>query len=358
MLDTEILTEYAAQGKIKRSSRDGYSVWCYTQGTVYERAWDDVTKACRGLVTRDSDGLLISRPIMKFFNVGEPEAPVRSDRFFAYDKVDGSLIVVGRDPNTGKAVVSTKGSFDTWHSEAARSLLSGFIPPEGVTVLFELIHPDNRIVLDYHGYEGLYLLAGIDNKTGADVGTSEEVADYTGWHGDVVIRRTFDLGRMIETIKNPEFGEGREGFVVVWPNDEGPWDRVKLKFAHYVQLHGLYTGLTNRKIWEVLQDDTWQAWDALLEIAPDELHEAIKGCAAEIGLQATTLHAQALSLADAVADMPTRKEQAEYILKNSERPVSGLAFAALDGKDVGKLALELVRPTESKNLATSFNETD
>lgn len=354
MFDTDILTEYASDGRIKRSSRDGYSVWCYTQNTVYSRYWDEVTMACRGLVTRDSDGGLVSRPIRKFFNVGEPEALVRHDRFFAYDEVDGSLIVVGRD--NGQAVVSTKGSFDTWHSEAARGLLSGFVPPKGVTAVFELIHPDNRIVLDYQGYEGLYLIAAIDNVTGADIGTSEEVADFMGWHGDVVARRSFDLQRMMETVKDPLNGEGREGFVIVWPNDNGPWDRIKLKFAQYVLLHGIYTGLTNRKVWEVLQDDSWTDWDALLEIAPDELHGAIKSCARELADQANRLCAQAETLVTAVSLMPTRKEQAEYILANSTRPVSGLAFAALDDKDVHKLALQQVRPAESRNLAGTFKD--
>lgn len=354
MFDTDVLERYAREGKIKRSSRDGYSVWCYTQSTVYDRLWDDVTLACRGLVTRDTDGALISRPIRKFFNVGEPEAVIGSERFFAYDKIDGSLIVVGND--NGNAVVSTKGSFDTWHSEAARGLLSGFVPPEGTTAVFELVHPDNRIVIDYQGYEGLWLLAGIDNETGADTGTADEVADLTGWHGDVAIRRSFDFNRMVETTQNPANGEGREGFVVVWETAEGPWNRVKLKFAHYVQLHGVYTGLTNRKVWEALQDASWTTWNALIEIVPDELHEAVTQCAKQIGQEADALAVAAYTLAQDVSEFKTRKEQAEYILANSTRPVSGLAFAALDGKDVGKLALEQVKPTESRVLAQTFND--
>jgi RNA ligase len=161
---------------------------------------------------------------------------------------------------------------------------------------------------------------------------------------------------MIETVKNPENGEGREGFVIVWPTDEGPWDRVKLKFAHYVQLHGIYTGLTNRKVWEVLQDDTWEQWNALLEIAPDELHDAIKSCAREIGDQAEELELEAVELAGHVWSYPHRKAQAEYILAHSRRPVTSLAFAALDGKNVGKLALQQVKPEESRVLATTLRD--
>lgn len=353
MLDTDTLNTYAAKGAIKGSTHGRYTVWCYTQSTVYDRLWDDVTLACRGLVTRD-DGELVSRPFRKFFNVGEPGAETEAYRFYAYDKMDGTLIVVGNDD--GNAVVSTKGSFDTWHSGVAEELLSGFVPPEGVTILFELIHPQNRVVLDYQGYTGLYLLGGIDNTNGADIGTSEEVADFAGWHGDVVVRRTFDLQRMIESAKDPANGEGREGFVVVWPVEGQPWKRVKLKFAHYIQLHGIYTGLTNRKVWEALQDDTWETWNALLEIAPDELHKAITACAASLGDEANLLVANVDTLVTAVSSMKTRKEQADYILANSARPVTGLAFAALDGKDVGKLALTQVRPEESYVLATTLSD--
>lgn len=341
MFDTEELLSYEARGLIKGSRRDGFTVWCYTQQCVYERQWDEVTRSCRGLIT-GPNGELVARPFPKFHNYDEPEAVLETGPFYAFDKMDGTLIVVGE--YKGEAVVSTKGSFDTWHSEAARNLLMGFVPPEGQTVLFELIHPENRIVVDYGDYTGLVLLGLIDNDTGADVGLPEDGLDI-GWHGDIVVRRNFNLKSMIATIKNPEAGAGREGFVVAWPHKDRPWNRVKLKFDLYVKLHGIYTGLTNRRVWECMVDDTISE---LLEIAPDELHDAIKDTMRDLDGAANDLVKQALQIGSEAALEPTRKDAAAHIMANSTRPVTGLAFKVYDGKDVYKEALRLVRPEESR----------
>jgi RNA ligase len=346
-VDLDLLNSYEARNLIKGSRRDGFTVWCYTQEAVYTRAWDDVTLACRGLITGPS-GELVARPFRKFFNHGEPEAALEDGPFYAFDKMDGTLIVVGN--YNDDAVVSTKGSFDTWHSEAARKLLLGFVPPAGQTALFELIHPDNRIVIDYDGYEGLVLLGLIDNETGADVGLPEEGLDI-GWHGDIVVRRNFNLKSMIETIKRPEAGAGREGFVVVWPKSGQPWNRVKLKFESYIQLHGIYTGLTNRRVWEFLMSDSL---DALIDMAPDELHDAITKCADDLMSAAEELEEEALRIAsEARLGFTTRKEAAEFILSKTKRPVTGLTFKAYDGKSIRTEALRLVYPEASKFVGSA-----
>lgn len=352
MFSLDTLKDYENRGLVKSSEQDGYTVWCYTQQAVVERAWDDVTLSCRGLVLAP-DGTLVSRPFKKFFNHGEPEAVVETGPFRAYEKMDGSLIVIGN--HDGNAVVSTKGSFGTWHSAKARELSLGWVPPKGVTAMFELIHPDNRIVIDYNGYEGLVLLGGVDNETGQDY-FPEELADASGWFGDVVRPHQFNFQSMLKTIENPEAGmredgaPDREGFVVLWRKPSKPGNRVKLKFAGYVALHGIYTGLTTKKVWEAMCDRTL---DALYEIAPDELHESIERAVDQIMGQATVLVDQATLVGRIAKDMPTRKEAAEYILANSARPISGLAFNYYDNQVGGMIreAVRLSRPEVSEYLS-------
>ncbi|TXH43266.1 MAG: hypothetical protein E6Q97_34350 [Desulfurellales bacterium] len=325
MIDQTDLLIYEQKGLIKSSSRDGYTVWCYTQRCVVENAWDEVTMACRGLVFAD-DGTLVSRPFKKFFNWDQPGAVIEQGPFLAYDKMDGTLIVVGE--YEGEAVVSTKGSFDTWHSEAARGLLLGFVPPKGYTCMFELIHPDNRIVVDYGDYTGLVFLGALENETGADYLLPEDAAEEFGWHGDVVVRRSFNFNSMTNTIQNPEAGEGREGFVVVWPKEGASSNRVKLKFAMYVALHGIYTGLTNRRVWEHIVNGTM---DDLYEVAPDELHDAIRETEREIRAKVedyvNTAHLEAVQAAFL---HPDRKSVAEYFAAHSVDRT--LAFLAYDEK--------------------------
>lgn len=349
MFELDTLRDYESRGLIKSSERDGYTVWCYTQQAVYERAWDEVTRACRGLVLAE-DGTLVSRPLPKFHNWNEPEAVIEEGAFYAFDKMDGTLIVVGN--HDGKAVVSTKGSFTTWHSEAARELLMGFTPPEGVTAIFELIHPENRIVVDYGDKTELVFLAAINNDTGEDVDRPEYIGEDLGWHGEIVVERAFNFKSMINTIQNPEAGENREGFVVAWKHEGRPWNRVKLKFDLYVRLHGIYTGLTNRRVWECLVSDSLSE---MMEIAPDEFHEAIGDCAAEIMEKAQMSLNVATEIADVANKMSTRKEAAEFIMKVSGRPISGLAFKLLDGKhdEARLIAIGLARPEVSQFVGTA-----
>ncbi len=45
----------------------------YTQSCQFEKAWNDLTVMCRGLIT-DLDGLIVARPFRKFFNLAEHNA--------------------------------------------------------------------------------------------------------------------------------------------------------------------------------------------------------------------------------------------------------------------------------------------
>lgn len=339
-VDIDRLHQYNDAGRLRHSTVGDLHVWCYGPATAYNDDWDDITTLCRGLVT-DNDGTVISLPFPKFFNWGQPRAPgpeTTQKPFWAYDKMDGSLIIVGN--RDGQAVVSTKGSFNTWHSEAAREMLSGWVPVEGSTALFEFIHPNNRIVVDYGDRESLVLLGAVAHSDRCDHFQPEDYAAQSGWFGDMAPPRQFNLQSTLRTVEDPENGPNREGFVLVWPNPEGPSARVKIKFAQYVHLHGVLSRLSNVAVWEALSTGTF---DALLEIVPDELYDKVHECADALIQQ----HAEILGTAQEVADhvrstFDTRREQAAFVQATAEH--SGLVFKALDAKDADKAAWQIVKP--------------
>jgi len=342
-VDFDRLNQYHEAGKLRHSVDPGRNlhVWCYSVQTVYSRDWDDLTMMCRGLVT-DSDGNVISRPYRKFFNWGEPYAPgpeITDKPFWAYDKEDGTLIVVGTDSN-GDIVVSTKGSFSTWHSEAAREMLGDWKPMPGATGIFEFIHPGNRIVVDYGDFAGLVMLGAVDNKDGTDHYTPQDFAQTTDWVGRVAVPRTFNLRSMLQTVANPESGPNREGFVLVWPNNEGPSDRVKIKFAQYVHLHSVLSRLNNVAVWESLKLGTF---DVLLDIAPDEMYEQVRTCADELNRAFIRVKALATFEAAAAEHFPTRREAAEWVKANCEH--QQFVFALMDGKNIDAKIWDAVKPT-------------
>jgi RNA ligase len=347
MFDQEALRDYEARGLIKSSTRGEFTVWCYTPEAVLSHSWDEVTRACRGLVYHES-GKLVSRPYPKFFNWNQAEAVMETGPFEAYEKMDGTLIVVGE--HEGQAVVNTKGSFSTWHTTKAEELLMGYVPPKGVTVMFELITPENRVVLDYNGFEGLVLLGGVFNDTGEDTERPAELAENTGWPGEVVRPHQFNMKSMLQTIQNPEAGEGHEGFVVVWTKRGAPSNRVKLKFDKYLRMHAVYSNMTTKAVWEAMLNGTAHEFQAL---APDEFEEAIADCALRIETEAYSLMDVAKSYA---ADGHTiwnsnRKDAALWFREAVPQHLTKLVWLAYDQKldDLKRVALSMSRP-ETKPL--------
>lgn len=346
-LDIEKLKDYWLSGRLRKSDHPTLPlhVWSYSQQTVFDRAWDDVTLMCRGLVT-DDQGVVISRPFPKFFNWGEPLAPSDTGTpFYAYEKMDGTLIIASKYED--EVIVSTKGSFTTWHSEKAREMLQGFEPLKGCTFIFELIHPQNRIVVDYGDYEGLVLLGAVENESGLDHFKPDIVAEQCGWWGDVVRPHKLNLIQTLQTVKNPEAGPNHEGFVLVYPNPQGSSTRVKLKFAQYIQLHSILTRLSNVAVWEALRNNQLEE---LLDVIPDELYEKISTYADELIKEwAKIMFAHTVYAATAEVAWADRKSQAKYILAHAEHP--GLAFSLLDRKlEQARLKVyDLIRPSVTES---------
>ena len=118
--------------------------------------------------------------------------------------------------------------------------------PEGATPLFEIIYPDNRIVLDYGEMRDLVLIALIDTETGADI----DPADLA-WPGPRAETMSFaDFGTLLDHISS-DSGSDCEGYVARFATDKArPHTRFKVKFPAYVAAHRVVFGLTSTRVWE------------------------------------------------------------------------------------------------------------
>jgi len=311
-------------------------IYNYTEACQYAGAWTSVTLACRGLIV-SADGRIVARALPKFFNHDEPHAP-RLDacaEVRVTDKMDGSLGIVYHD-GAGLAV-ATRGSFASDQARHATALLHDrypeFVPPAALTVLVEIIYPGNRIVVDYAGLDGLVLLGAVDIATGRTYGP-EAVPD---WPGPVV--ESFGYTTFAEALGDAP-RDGREGLVVHFLDADR---RVKIKYAEYVRLHRLVTGLTARTVWEVLVDGG--DLDALTAPLPDEFHAWVRGVAADLS---ATVERRAARVESAYAELTTalpagwgRKEFAAVAMRH---PLRGLLFLRLDGKDYRRALWQQARP--------------
>lgn len=323
--------------RVQRHPLRPYEIYNYTEACQYAGVWTPVTLACRGLIVDASSGAVLARPLKKFFNHTEGHAPqLRPGAPVAVtDKADGSLGIIF--PDGDGWAVATRGSFTSDQARHATGVLRGrypdFLPPAGLTVLVEIVYPGNRIVLDYGGLDDLILLGAVDIATGRTFGP----AAVPGWPGPVV--DSFAYATLAEALAAPP-RDGREGLVVHLTDSD---ERVKIKYAEYVRLHRLVTGLTARTVWEVLVSGG--DLDALTEPLPDEFHAWVTAVATGLTAAVAALaEAVETEFAAIVAGLPAgwgRREFAARAVRSEQR---GALFLRLDGKDYRPGLWQLVRP--------------
>jgi len=261
LLKEMILNNYV---KVNKHPEHHLYIYNYTAKAQYDRIWNEITLMCRGLILDEND-TIIARPFPKFFNLGEMELQeLPSLPFEVYDKMDGSLgIMYWID---GIPFMASRGSFASEQSDKANEMLHGkyraswSLLDTSKTYIFEIIYPENRIVLDYGDREELVLLAIIDTQTG-----KEFPLEDTGFP---IVER-YDGIKDLHLLK-VENEDNKEGFIIKFANDF----RIKIKFEEYLRLHRIVTQVSTLNIWEYMM--TNQSMEELLERVPDEFFEWVK----------------------------------------------------------------------------------
>ncbi|GAA1412774.1 RNA ligase [Catellatospora coxensis] len=312
------------------------TIYNYTEKCTYANAWDEVTLACRGLIC-DAAGTVLARPLVKFFNHGQPGAAVigLDEPVVVTDKADGSLGIVYVTPD-GPAV-ATRGSFASDQARHATALLRerypDWTPPEGLTVLVEIIYPGNRIVVDYRGLNDLVLLGAVEIATGRSLPPGA----VPGWPGPVV--ETFAYPTFEQALAAPA-RPGREGLVVhALATDV----RVKIKYAEYVHLHRIVTGLSARGVWAALGEGATVA--EIAEPLPDEFHEWVTELATRLTTGLAELEKQVAQAHDEIMEgLPEGWVRKDYAVIAGRHPLRGYLFAHLDGKPYRRQLWEELKP--------------
>ena len=405
ILDVNLLREHIKNGYVTERTHNTLplSIFNYTPKAQYEWVWDEVTMQCRGLIVSHA-GVVISRPFKKFFNwdqgVGAetwqnpmpPPGPA-----IRMEKMDGSLGIlydIGRlERRDGEFFeryrIATRGSFhseqaewatkfmrearithpELWHERQPRDEYGNphpdfdswnGIPPwikgpatdfyaeRNKTYLFEIIYPENRIVVDYGEYKGLVLIDVIDNKTGE---SDLQEFDDCAWPDKVtrtVLFKGFDSGHAADIPK------GDEGFVYLWPSRNF---RTKMKSSEYIELHRLVSRLSEKTVWEMLV--AGKTPDQIKDGLPDEFHDFVDKTADAIlesaGNKLLEVFQEFNSLKDKfpgysrATDVP-RKDIAKEIVKSENKKY---LFAVLDNKPIYPIALREAKPVTDRALIST-----
>lgn len=323
-----------------------YTIYNYTPKAQFERAWTDVTRRCRGLIVHDYTGEVLARPFEKFFNLGEDSAGAGAGDFEVRAKLDGSLGIL-YPLGDGEYAVATRGSFDSAQARHATTLwreryAHRFVPVAGWTYLFEIVYPENRVVVDYGDLDDLVLVAVVDNRTGKDVALALE---DSLWPGPVAAVETFTGLDQLEALACHGDGTIAEGYVVRFKSGL----RLKVKYADYLRLHRLVTGVSARTIWELLRDG--RGVDELLECAPDEFHGWVSSKAEEFRAEFAKIESASRFVVNEVRGLlPDRKAVAAHVQRWALWP--GVVFRMLDGKDYSAAIWRQLRPAAETPLRT------
>ena len=330
----EILEDYYIRGLVTRQNHPELplTIWNYTEKVQYESLWDEVTLTTRGLVT-DSSGRVVARPFKKFFNL-EEKKHTPTQEFQVFEKMDGSLGIVFLWE--GRVVYATRGSFASdqakWMANWSDRYNFSEILVDGYTYLFEIIYPENMIVVNYGGERRLVLLGAIKTDTGEEI-SWDELSTFEGW----------DLVERYDGISDYNLLKGmvesnREGFVVRFSNG----NRVKIKGEEYLRLHRIMTNLSTTAIWEVLSS----GGDVLSNLTdiPDEFYDKIHQYSNELMDKYTKIENEyhfifkILSKSD---DFEIRARFAELAKKHK---YPAILFRMYDEKDYSDVIWKIIRP--------------
>lgn len=259
-LNIETLRDYKKRGLIRCQVHPTLPlvIYNYTEKAQFTRTWDDITSACRGLIT-DIDGNIVARSFSKFHNI-EEKRHTATPEFVVQDKLDGSLGILFYSHDEWR--IASRGSFTSDQAMRARDILDRKYSTEYLdrtkSYVFEIIYPENRIVVDYGSREELVYLASFTpdgreyfepelmQKSGFPI-----VAVYEGYEYDKIQQLNWD---------------NSEGFVVKFSNGQ----RTKIKFENYKNLHAVVTNLSVNGVWNWFREG--KTFDDVIEEIPDEWH--------------------------------------------------------------------------------------
>ena len=331
----EKLDKYVEMGLLDKQVHPTFpiTIYHYSRLCAYDQLWNYVTRQARSLAY-DGSGRLVLRSLPKFFNLSEPqgemEAP-KDEKYEVHEKLDGSRIQIVKDPKYD-LIVSSKCSFASQHAQWAQELIKDESVFEGgYTHVFELIHPNNRIVVDYGEDKKLVHLTSIENSTGKEF--------------------DFDLGYE----KPKKYSEDELTGVLEEDNTEGvvllyeSGYRVKIKTDEYVKMHRIVTGYSHNTIWEKLSTgeqidlkDVPEEFVDWVDSVSDEYTEIYTGIMKEVG--------------DKCRELSSKKSHKQIAKELASFKYAGLVFATLNGKSIEDRVWRLTKQEYKRRKAVDNSE--
>lgn len=328
----ELLTAEPYNLKISRDG--GYILFKYNQ--LSSDFSNPIVKECRGLILRESDFSPACIPFYKFMNAEEPNSDLNKidwSTASVQEKIDGSLMKVWFDSGWH---ISTNGTIDAFKAElpsmfhdsygalfldAVRNGIGdeheffGLLDPK-FTYMFELIGPENRVVIPYEKNE-ICFLGARDMETLEEHKPEETCFDELRKHFRIPKRfelKTFDDVKAAADAMSWD----TEGFVVC----DAQFNRIKIKSPEYVKSHVARNNsvITHEHLLEVILSGERAEFLTYAEDFKDELDKV------ERAYCLTVAEIKTACSSVAARQFESRKDLAMYV-KTKPAWIQGFMFA-------------------------------
>lgn len=343
--DLTLLQKYVDNDLLEKNDHPSLplSIYNYTRKTQFENLWDLITLTSRGLVL-DNTGTVIAKSFPKFFNYEEiintesafKHTPIPNKPFNVYEKEDGSLGILFF--YQGQWILTTRGSFTSDIGEYANKILQKYdynkLNPFN-TYLFEIVYPENRIVLNYD-FEELIMLGAYNNKT------NKEINIYTKNYQELGFRlaKHWDGINDFTTCKSL-IADNKEGFVIRFAGGY----RMKIKGEEYVRLHSLFSRMSYKVIWEYMSEGK-DIYDVIQNV-PDEMDFWIKDVQNKLMDEYGAIQAEAWNLFLTLDKNMSKKEFANWCF-GQKREIQSILFNIYDNTNYSQIIWKIIKPKNNK----------
>lgn len=323
-------TDWKQYGDVNTQTDGDLIIFNYSQKAIYEARWNFFERVSRGLIINKRTGEIVARPFDKFYNWMEGERTSSGRIVTITEKMDGSLGILYRD--NGHYGIATRGSFTSDQAIWATKFLNTFYNLDGLpmdyTLLFEIVYPENRVVVDYQNSCDLYLLAIRHRFTGAYLPYQEvrRVASMYNFPTPLV----FQFERIEDVIKRlPALNANQEGYVVEFSDGQ----RFKFKGAKYLELHRLISGLSFKNTLAAVASGTI---DNIRSQIPEEFLEQFNGWVEEIEEGRSAVSEKVRAIYEE-SPKTSRKDFALWISEHFPPVYHPYLFAMFDNRDITPL---------------------
>lgn len=275
--------DYVKKGLIAKKEKGDLVLYNYTDKCTFDKAWDEYTIKCRGIIFDKNTKEVVSYVPHKFFNMGEHETTMfknlpQDENYEIFDKIDGSFITMSWYKDDW--VIATRGSFESDQAKEARKIILAKYPidkfDKNISYIFEVIYPENRVnpgarlVVDYGDVRDVISLMMFNKAaSGKELTRNQVLAECERLGLKAATKYEKTIEEVIELQKT--IPANQEGFVIRFENGL----RVKVKGEEYLRLNKIYNSISPLSIWDALVEGGVVDPKYMIQI-PEEIIEEVR----------------------------------------------------------------------------------